>query len=115
MTKEELEKKAEETLNKRLGTYGYVNKSNCQKPYIDGYIDGAQENGVVWHDLRKNPKDLPDTSREVLCCLEHGLRAGRTKYYIQGCYHNNWRLSFFGSCIEGLDEVIAWCEIPTKE
>ena len=37
----ELEKKAEESLNKRLGTIGYINKSNCQKPYIDGYMDGA--------------------------------------------------------------------------
>ena len=39
----DLEEKAERALNKRLGTIGYINKSNCQKPYTDGYIDGATE------------------------------------------------------------------------
>lgn len=40
---EELKQKAEIALNKRLGTYGYVNKDMCYKPYTEGYIDGATE------------------------------------------------------------------------
>ena len=32
------------------------------------YIAGAKENGVGWHDLRKNPKGLPSANQEVCMC-----------------------------------------------
>lgn len=35
------EKEAEEGLNKRIGTIGYNCRQNCQKPYTDGFQDGA--------------------------------------------------------------------------
>ena len=37
------EEKAEKGLEKRLGTMGYLNKQNVQKPYTDGFTDGMQE------------------------------------------------------------------------
>lgn len=30
------------------------------------YIDGAIENGIQWHDLRKDPNDLPKDDRFVI-------------------------------------------------
>ena len=42
MTKEELEKEAEKSLDKRLGTYAYIRKQDCYTPYVDGYTDGAE-------------------------------------------------------------------------
>jgi len=52
---EELKQKAEIALNKRLGTYGYVNKDMCYKPYTEGYIDGATE----------STKELKDEVRKL--------------------------------------------------
>ena len=37
------EQKAEEGLNKRLGTMGYLNKQNVARPYTDGFKDGYNE------------------------------------------------------------------------
>ena len=34
---------AEEALEKRLGTYGYVNKDICYKPYTEGFEDGFKK------------------------------------------------------------------------
>lgn len=34
---------AEEGLEKRLGTYGYVNKDICYKPYTEGFEDGYKK------------------------------------------------------------------------
>lgn len=37
------EQKAEEGLDKRLGTMGYLNKQNVTRPYTDGFKDGYNE------------------------------------------------------------------------
>ena len=42
MTKEELKQEAEESLDKRLGTYAYIRKQDCYTNYVDGYIDSAE-------------------------------------------------------------------------
>lgn len=34
--------------------------------YVDGYIAGAKENGIQWHDLRKDPNDLPKEPNEQM-------------------------------------------------
>ena len=72
MTKEELEQKARQRAkeledNQTIGVYdddeslaydkGY--NSGEVAGYEEGYIAGATENGIVLHDLRKNPDDLP--------------------------------------------------------
>lgn len=59
---------------------------------------------VKWHDLRRDPNDLPSSDRWVL--IQEGTRA----YY--DAASNSWRddsndiLLFL---------IIAWCEIPTFE
>ena len=71
-----------------------------------------KENGVVWHDLRKNPNDLPENQKEVLCLL------WEDSYYI-GYYSINsemWHFNEFSlSKDENEDEVTAWCELPMFE
>jgi hypothetical protein len=42
MTTDELKKEAEESLDKRLGTYAYIRKQDCYTNYVDGYIDSAE-------------------------------------------------------------------------
>ena len=62
----------------------------------------ATENGIQWHDLRKDPNDLPKDSRDYLICFRGG------KHYGIG-FSNGMRLICYGSYY---DEIIAWCEIP---
>jgi len=81
---------------------------------IKAYIAGATENGIVWHDLRKNPNDLPNEtgllmSKTLLLvtkmkgsdCLS--LALGQYNFSIQ---------EFSYQHIVGLTDIIAWCEIP---
>lgn len=69
----------------------------------NAYIAGAKENGVVWHNLRKNPNDLPDDTYDVLD------QAGYKVHY--NFFQNVWMTEKD----ETNNEVIAWCELPKFE
>ena len=98
-----LEEKAEEWLNNNL--------HSTEEDYKRAYLAGAEENGIHWHDLRKDPKDLP-----------HRMGLGSEEVYIQydtkgvtdfACYRfdkNIWERSEDDEQAVG---VIGWCEIPT--
>lgn len=57
-----LKEKAEEGYKSHAGKMGY-NDGTRHKLYFDGFKDGyrAAEN-VTWHNLCKNPDDLPTTN-----------------------------------------------------
>ena len=61
------------------------------------YIAGLNANKTKWHDLRKDPKDLPNGHRMVL------NQVGMTTQY------DPTRKCFLGLGGAG---IIAWCEIP---
>ena len=70
MTKEELKKEAEEGLDKRLGTYAYINKQNCYRNYVDGYIDGVEPREKQIAELEKEntelkTKKIPQLERKI--------------------------------------------------
>ena len=65
------------------------------------YVAGAIENGIQWHDLRKDPNDLPDNYRYVW------TNKGGAYYDIE-C--KSWNDG--DSWVSG---VIAWCEPQFKE
>lgn len=71
-----------------------------QKAYRDGFIAGAKENEFVWHDLRKNPNDLPEDTYDVLD------QAGNKVHY--NFFQNVW----VNKKDEIDNQVITWCEIP---
>jgi hypothetical protein len=66
-----------------------------------GYIAGAKENGVFWHDLRKNPEDLPSSYHPVL--NEHGEHV----FYSKDSESWNRCEGNMRPC-----HVVAWCEVP---
>ena len=77
---------------------------------ISLWVDCATENGIQWHDLRKDPKDLPPKmglgSKEVY--VQYDTK-GVTDF---ACYRfdkNIWERSEDDEQAVG---VIAWCEIP---
>ena len=127
---EELRQKAEKYANDKAdqGNYDYAVGDNVffgKSALEKAYIAGATENGVVWHDLRKNPEDLPK-------CEENKQIAFYVKEWYENVqeYHKHYCLGFYKKAFlnddvklfvekskgyesEHLPEsVFIWCEMP---
>ena len=61
----------------------------------------------IWHDLRKNPDDLPDNFRVVLVMVT----IGNTRDIVKVTHTN---FAWIGNVSHG-SKVIAWMEIPNFE
>lgn len=71
-----------------------------KKIYEEGKQAVATENGIKWHDLRKDPNDLPNEEKDVLVYSGEQWRMSVCRYFPQ---HKAW---------EAGSDTIAWCEIP---
>ena len=66
----------------------------------EAYLAGRQEK---WHDLRKNPKDLPEPYLNIV-----NQEGEKVRYdYINEVWRNDDADEYI------CDDPIAWCEIPT--
>lgn len=94
-------------------------------PNRSAFFAGLAKGKPKWHDLRKNPGDLPEIRKKVLLCIETAGRFETFKVYIEGIYDEGECLEEYDSCwlYQEVDEkvlteiidtqrVIAWCEIP---
>ena len=114
MTLEEKAEKYAQNLEKELMKEYEEHSEYGQTPYLatiptphakQAYIAGAKENGIVWHNLRKDPNDLPEKTELVLIKLV-------------GCFVLGWTdgIDFYNDCdnykIIPKELLIAWCEIP---
>ena len=95
------EKLAEEWLDERYLKDMGVRKP-CKEAFLAGLEAGRQEK---IHDLRKNPKDLPEENQEVLVYFTLPDKS-RNSVAIAQFKSNDFD-------IVDLQDVIAWCEIPT--
>lgn len=84
--------------------FGKAYFSECSME--NAYIAGAKENGTVWHDLRKDPNDLPKNTRQVLCAENGGGYSVGEYWEFEGGWGEDRRMG---------EEVIAWTEIPKYE
>lgn len=111
--KEALEKKAEKYADTKVDDRkGYNARWELVK---NAYIAGAKENGVIWHDLRKDTNDLPKSSSLFYDVSERviGVQEIASKQFISfECRYDfiekKWRTlqdPYYA-------DVIAWCEIP---
>ena len=73
----------------------------CDKAiFITGFLAGLKAGRPQWHDLEKDPTDLPKDSRIV------SDQEGNNVKYVE--HLNKW----FYRHITCKANVIAWCEIP---
>ena len=82
-------------------------RDNICKAFEDGATFGYQKGVQKWHDLRKDPNDLPKYNSTVLD--EDGNKieyVGYGKWEVYSDYYERY--------IE-IDPPIAWCEVPTFE
>ena len=71
------------------------------------YMQGAERYKLKWHDLRKNPKDLPEPHSTVLDeCGDKITYRGGDMWTVYSEYYE-----------KGIDAEPpkAWCEVPTFE
>lgn len=68
---------------------------------VQAYIAGAEAHQTKWHDLRKDPNDLPKKDCEVIILHENGRK------HIQKWKNGNWTNAI-------VVPVIKWCEIPKE-
>lgn len=101
MTDKELAKKAERYATES----GYVKGKPDFWIVVQAYIAGVKDNGIVWHDLRKNPDDLPERGRQVIVI--------RNRIYLLAYLREDYVWTTDGH--NAFECVIAWCEIPKFE
>lgn len=82
-----------------------------------GYLAGAKENGIQWHDLRKDSNDLPDSDREVI--VQHEDEDSEVDAYIREDDYVGWRslrwdIEYYQRKGEPIPDfgIIMWCEKP---
>ena len=104
------EKEAEEAT---LDLYGSADDVYGKEDYKQGFKDGAEfgynlakeeRKANEWHDLEKNPNDLPENKRSVWCYYGDG--------YGKGFYDKDdggWWIEGHIYC----STINAWCELPT--
>ena len=113
------EKEAEEYANKNVPTdsFGYRSLDDVHYDVKLAYQKGAEfgyNKANEWHDLRKDPNDLPDNGRRVL------VKDKSRREYDVACLCRSkgnsdfWSYERFISRVSD-NYVIAWCELPKLE
>lgn len=98
-----IEEKAREfSLTENGGLSEFYIATHFKELLVKFAMQIIKENGIQWHDLRKDPNDLPKEIRTVLD------EAGDRFYYFRGHFYYENDLRF--DC-----QPIAWCEIPQFE
>ena len=87
--------------------YGFQTVSfedEVKKGNKDGFLAGLKAGRPQWHDLRKNPNDLPKKPTEK-------MRVNETWVYVK-FFDNTYGLVDKGA-LNNYSGAIAWCELPT--
>lgn len=92
---------------------GMIPQDSYTKAYITGYNEAMNTHGIKWHDLRKNPNDLPREENDYLLCL-YDKETKSVFYEVMGLAKRyadseDW---YVESMIWNIEDVIAWTEIP---
>ena len=78
---------------------------------VEDYIAGATENGIQWHNLRKDPNDLPKEDKTCLVVFHNKFSDSIVKDISR--YSVRLKKWWFIHDLKDMEEdVIAWCEIP---
>ena len=81
-----------------------------EQSFKDGFLAGLKAGRPQWHDLRKDPNDLPKVKKGTSCTPVIILDSN--KYFSVAHYCKGTIAGAF--MIDGRQwETIAWCEIPT--
>ncbi len=78
-------------------------EEQLKEDVVAAFLAGLKAGRPQWHDLRKDPNDLPKDTVSVL--ISRGIpRTSRARY------NGKW-YGYYSD--DEIEDVIAWCEIPT--
>lgn len=89
----------------------FCNKRCCSNPcrhiceYLRNYLDGLAEGKPKWHDLRKDPNDLPKEKTMYRVIYNNPMINRPAMWYLPSL--KSWEYSNL--------PIIAWCELPKFE
>lgn len=87
------------------------NNQHMLQAYLDGIAEGRKEK---WHDLRKNPDDLPkykNSSVNRICWInEYGNKCYHNAFYDDKGFY--WVSEKTCTKCYPVIKIIAWCELP---
>ena len=90
--------------------YNMSDKTNTENGYFRVYEDSR----IVWHNIRKNPNDLPSGPCETLCYCTNVDNDKDCRFYGVISYSDGkFYLDEDGESFN--DIIIAWSEIPRYE
>ena len=92
----------------RCQSHGYIG-CDIYRYSKDSFLAGLNAGRPQWHDLRKDPNDLPKECKNVLCFVWQGEGYYCVGHIIKG--GDNSARWWASNKSEQLN-VIAWCEIP---
>lgn len=107
------EEKAEEyaiKITDELRNKGFLTNEEINQRYagiIQGVLYGLAEGKPKWHDLRKDPNDLPKHSG--LYCVQ----CGEVREFVKE--ELSWFTVHFVPCMNCTEDTYAWCELPKFE
>ncbi|MCR5436158.1 MAG: hypothetical protein K6E97_03730 [Treponema sp.] len=122
-----LEEKAIKTVCADCGYIKHIKHrtSTCETKCLcfKFYLTGAKENSIQWHDLRKDPNDLPKDTTSLYLVRVYSWDFGLSHLYKKyGMYIPTvceWSGEYFKALNEmaysnarNIKSCIAWCEIP---
>ena len=97
------EEKAEESCRKNRQSYW-----NSTEHYIQGYLAGLHEGQPKWHDLRKDPNELPKDDKQYLVLYYYNYKGKKEMSYgVRDNLHSDFEIHR-----NYTEQIIAWCEIP---
>ena len=83
-----------------------ITSSEANKEIKQAFLAGLKADRPQWHDLKKDPNDLPKENGRYLCLIECTVGgAGIHECSDYDIQYNSWKDSY--------GDVIKWCEIPT--
>lgn len=100
------ESKRHKSFREDVGTV-QINYESYLNNLKQAHKDGAKENGIIWHDLRKDPDDLPKVGVQVFS--EQGTLV---IYKGDGFNWVEYSPNADNIKLRKWEEPIAWCEIP---
>jgi hypothetical protein len=90
------------------------NEKNCSCKEVPAFLAGLKAGRPQWHDLRKDPKDVPDEGTYLVVWQNaRGYRDTMIMRYEEDDEEKLHWIDGDGDCWD--DDIIAWREIPKFE
>lgn len=85
------------------------NAINIARHLRKAFLDGLKEGRPKWHDLRKDPNDLPKENGHYWCYVDDGVF--HTDYGVIYFAGGKWESEKW----ENKTKILTWCELPKFE